>query len=75
MLIIPANRPRVTATSEGVIVGFILITELTTVLTSNDTVAMYLKCQYLYLFFLRNEGECFLHIGPILMSLDVPKKQ
>jgi hypothetical protein len=40
MLIIPAKRPRVTATSEGVMVGLILITELTTVLTSNDTVAI-----------------------------------
>ena len=38
-MIIPANKPRVTATSEGVILGFILITELTTELTNKDTVA------------------------------------
>lgn len=39
MPIIPENKPRVTATSEGVMVGLASITELTTVLTSSDTVA------------------------------------
>lgn len=36
---IPANKPRVTAISEGVMLGSILITELTTELTNKDTVA------------------------------------
>lgn len=38
-MIIPANKPRVTAISEGVMLGSILITELTTELTNKDTVA------------------------------------
>lgn len=71
MLIIPAKRPRVTAISEGVTVGLTLMTELTTVLTSNDTVAICENVNNL----LRNAPEFDLHIGPILMSLDVPKKQ
>lgn len=40
ILIIPANKPRLTATSEGAMLGLILITELITELTSRDTVAI-----------------------------------
>lgn len=40
ILMIPVNKPRVTAISEGAIEGLILATELITVPTSNETVAI-----------------------------------
>ena len=39
ILIIPAKRPRLAATSEGVILGLLLTNELTTELIRSETVA------------------------------------
>lgn len=47
-IIIPENRPRVTAISEGVMLGFTLITELTTELTNKDTVAKWKYVNVMY---------------------------
>lgn len=55
ILMIPANKPSVTATSEGVIEGLILTTELTTVLTSNDTVAVCINEMSIFIFFFLEE--------------------